>query len=452
MKKLLFVFLLGVFSFSAYSQISVWKPNEKEAGKKPPIYDSLYVNFSYFPIEDAYKYLQYVGQRIIFKPLSKKNKENFNFDEFVVAKDTILRGQVLRPFSELDIAQVLKIQPRGRSKAAQEQALKKLQALENAYLKKFNFQTNIYKPVFTTYKQEDKTLGEINARIGSDLTALENKSFLILNVYQETNMKDTISLSRKQKADNEKLLFMLADEKGDTLFWKTYIHQITRQNLFIIQGFYDKQVNFYKNRELVYRHKLPNDYVIWGDRREKNDYEKIIASYPATLTNTFVDINTEQTVTMNDLKLWKCQDVALIENGYGNDLFYILTSDAGNTIKIPVGELSKKGFVCKESYEMEEKVRILKTEELEELRKQEELRQQEFEKNRMKYLTNRYGQRSASLIAEGKVTLGMTKEMCIEAWGETSSIIQSYNRETWIYSYGSSLSFVGNKLVQIINL
>lgn len=451
MKKILFILCSGIYTFSVNAQMSVWKPSNETAYQKPPVYDSLYVNFQSFPREDAHKYLQYIGQRIYFKPLAEKAKKDFSFEDFILARDTVLRGEILKPYAQTDIAQALNMAVKDKSKSVQKQVQKQLQEKEVEYLKQFNFPTNVYKPVFTTYKQVNAS-GKIYARIGSDLAALENKSFIILNVYQGTSTKDTVALSKKQTMDNEKLLFMLADEKGDTLFWKTYIRQITSPNQFVIQGYYDKQVKFFKNQDLVYRKKIPNYYLIYGDRKDKNDYEKLIVSHPTFLNKTYTDINTKKELAMTDLESWKCQDVVLVEDEHTNNLYYILTSAAGSTIKIPVGELARNGFVCKQSYEKEEKMRKLKAEELEELRRQETLRFQEFQKNRMKYLVNKFGQSNASLISEGKVALGMTKEMCIEAWGETNSIVQSYRGEMWVYSYGSSLTFVGNKLVQIINL
>lgn len=82
-------------------------------------------------------------------------------------------------------------------------------------------------------------------------------------------------------------------------------------------------------------------------------------------------------------------------------------------------------------------------------RKKEE---EKWYQERKTELTKKYGKAKASLIIEGYVEIGMTKEMCIDAWGyplDSSSIIkQTGNGEMWIYD-GSILYFEGNKLTMI---
>jgi len=66
-------------------------------------------------------------------------------------------------------------------------------------------------------------------------------------------------------------------------------------------------------------------------------------------------------------------------------------------------------------------------------------------------LKSKYGEKNAELIANGKVRLGMTKAMCLEAWGEPHRKIQSnehgVNIELWEYTRTEWLKFSGGKLV-----
>ncbi len=66
-----------------------------------------------------------------------------------------------------------------------------------------------------------------------------------------------------------------------------------------------------------------------------------------------------------------------------------------------------------------------------------------------------YGEKYGNAIIEGKVMLGMSQQMCQEAWGRP---IDKYNtftpttsKSTWLYNYKTFLHFVDGKLVKIEN-
>lgn len=69
-------------------------------------------------------------------------------------------------------------------------------------------------------------------------------------------------------------------------------------------------------------------------------------------------------------------------------------------------------------------------------------------------LTKRFGAENTKLILEGKVKLGMTKEMCRESWGNPYDINRSVGswgtHEQWVYG-DSYLYFEGNTLTSIQN-
>ena len=71
-----------------------------------------------------------------------------------------------------------------------------------------------------------------------------------------------------------------------------------------------------------------------------------------------------------------------------------------------------------------------------------------------KELARKYGQGNANLIVQGKVSVGFTGQMYIEAWGEPEDInttTGSYGKhEQWVYSVGY-LYFENGKLVTIQN-
>lgn len=65
----------------------------------------------------------------------------------------------------------------------------------------------------------------------------------------------------------------------------------------------------------------------------------------------------------------------------------------------------------------------------------------------------KYGQQLGTLIAEGKVTLGMSREMCTLAWGEpfrnNRTIVAGTVHEQWVYGWHNYLYFENGKLVAI---
>lgn len=79
----------------------------------------------------------------------------------------------------------------------------------------------------------------------------------------------------------------------------------------------------------------------------------------------------------------------------------------------------------------------------------------QYKQERLKNLTSKYGTEMASVIAEHKVKIGMTQEMCREAWGtpyETyTTTTAAGSTQIWIYGYKTRLYFVNNRLNIIQN-
>lgn len=73
---------------------------------------------------------------------------------------------------------------------------------------------------------------------------------------------------------------------------------------------------------------------------------------------------------------------------------------------------------------------------------------------REKEMIKKYGRRNGRIIAQGKVAIGFTKQMCVDAWGEPKSINKTTNRygvhEQWVYD-GGYLYFDNGKLTTIQN-
>lgn len=79
----------------------------------------------------------------------------------------------------------------------------------------------------------------------------------------------------------------------------------------------------------------------------------------------------------------------------------------------------------------------------------------QYTQERLKNLTSKYGAEMASVIAEHKVKIGMTQEMCREAWGtpyETyTTTTAAGSTQIWRYGYKTRLYFVNDRLNIIQN-
>lgn len=110
--------------------------------------------------------------------------------------------------------------------------------------------------------------------------------------------------------------------------------------------------------------------------------------------------------------------------------------DTGNTIL-------NRERVDKKQEEME---RIANQKRIE----QEKIKQKEEFKQRM---TSKYGAEMASLICDKRITIGMSQEMCRDAWGRPMNTYRTTTKygqsEVWCYNYKTRIYFYNGKVVQI---
>lgn len=88
-------------------------------------------------------------------------------------------------------------------------------------------------------------------------------------------------------------------------------------------------------------------------------------------------------------------------------------------------------------------------------RAEDEARYEREEQEYRASLVATYGEEYGNLIADRKVAIGMTEEMCRKAWGRPHD---KYNTTTkwgvssvWVYNYKTSLYFYDGELKQIDN-
>lgn len=180
-----------------------------------------------------------------------------------------------------------------------------------------------------------------------------------------------------------------------------------------------------------------------------------------------IDISTNKKINVKSLSKWTCE-VNLLKQSQvypnGNDeykLFYILRNELNETIVKDIPSQRNYGlrFILEDEYIALEKEKQLKKDELLAKKKKEE--QQRIEKERIvkqkhyQYCINKFGQLNGNIIAQGKVKIGMSKEMCKVAWGKPFDIYKTTTKygisETWYYSWKYSLQFEDGLLAIIEN-
>ena len=103
---------------------------------------------------------------------------------------------------------------------------------------------------------------------------------------------------------------------------------------------------------------------------------------------------------------------------------------------------------------IEEEKRHKLAQEIEEYyRLKREKAKKEEEERRRKELIAKYGEVDGNHVADQKVAIGMTKEMCEDAWGKRhetyTTIREGVTTDLWVYDYKTNLYFVNGKLTQI---
>lgn len=135
---------------------------------------------------------------------------------------------------------------------------------------------------------------------------------------------------------------------------------------------------------------------------------------------------------------------------------------AENTIKDIVYLLNEAELLAAQKQAQAEAERKRIEAERAKLRAEEEARHQKWLKEEAERkaqwqaeMIREYGEKYGNAIIEGKVMLGMSQQMCQEAWGRP---IDKYNTFTpttsksrWLYNYKTFLHFVDGKLVKIEN-
>ena len=251
-------------------------------------------------------------------------------------------------------------------------------------------------------------------------------------------------------------VFRLRSEEGETLYWYAHTGK-DKTNLrdeyypVVVEGLIEKYRAAYVGREFFLTKRKPEapGYVsgYFGLQAKTMQGEENRLNFGTEL---------------------KCLDLRLIGDGTGYAVpsFVFERKEDSVRIYIPLCRyptpFGVEGYTLGSDRAFMEELIFTPSEEVyaqraEEARKREEarLQQEKEQKERKAALYRKYGKATAELILEGKVRIGMTREMCREAWGSPEDINTMSGswgvHEQWVYGTNSYLYFENGTLASIQN-
>lgn len=222
----------------------------------------------------------------------------------------------------------------------------------------------------------------------------------------------------------------------------------------VCHGYFEKIKSLFLGKELVYIHN-DQDY----------DLDEAYTRY------RFMDYNTKRNLTVKIPcnSIWKCTDVLVIDKDdkvlwgfpdYENRVILNIENEKYGKYYIFASELIERKidvkadeyFMSIEDFHQYQAVQN----QLRTIAKAKAAKAAEEAEKRAKehreYIIAKYGESNGSLILQGKVVIGMTKEQCIEALGNPNRINRTTTVSTiyeqWVYS-NKYLYFENGKLVTI---
>ncbi len=425
-----FIFLF--FHNISISQVTIKKitPRLDTAISRPPIYDSLQ-NFS--SQENFINYQKYIGLQLYLPPFSNPAEDGFTF------RRVILFSEKVNSFTIPG---------------------------ENRIVT-----SHIYKPYPKPY-----SLGRNNSRLFcSDQDSITDSYYTIVDVLDpeselgtriQTQISDELkSLMWSSDLGFREPILMLKNELHDTL----YYGGITTFNN-------DYDISGYSN------HLDPFILVSYFTKmKELNEGKKFILFNKGCC---MIDLYSKKQVCPPDETIWRCKEVTLVKKNDLADLYlceidsfycivHILESETGETVVTSLldrGEYKRKnGYVVSKKYEIGEPSYLLfwsyekylqeqkeKNETKENLlakKRKEDLVMRQTIEEKEKLIIQKYGQEFGSLINEGKVGIGMSKEMCEASWGKPYdkfvTVTKTSTLENWYYSWKKSLTFKDGLLERV---
>ena len=219
-------------------------------------------------------------------------------------------------------------------------------------------------------------------------------------------------------------------------------------DIFYKSGDFIKSYNFYKSGDII-RDELTNEEFKLQDSvftvkdvivKNEGVYVVMEGSRTGSFGYYISEIKTEKLYPYSKPEL-----CAYSRKEKGSHLVY------GNIITMEY----RKKIEAKEVAERQKNEALRQRDEQELLtKKQEYLRSvAEREKKHKQDIINKYGSETGNLINNGRIAIGMTKDMCREAWGRPMNSYRTRTsnkqQEIWHYNYKTRVYFLNGKIVRI---
>ena len=143
-----------------------------------------------------------------------------------------------------------------------------------------------------------------------------------------------------------------------------------------------------------------------------------------------------------------CPNLKLETNSYYEKFNAIRENDYKKIWQLVTDSINIINKEVKQKKLIEEKQRLS-------YQKERELKEIQRKENFRNSMITKYGLEKGQLIGNKRIAIGMTKEMCKDAWGHPMNIyrttIKYGQSEVWCYNYKTRVYFFNNKVVQIDN-
>lgn len=422
-KHFLLVFFILCGFFLANAQITILDEDVQEKiVPKPEPFDSL---SNIVNQKNPINFKKYIGYKLYCLPISNKyiqSKSSYTSTRYITDDITFLTYKSPRKFVKKHVPFEQTNDARFFKNIGEDIYERMKREYEEEYIKN----TFIYKAT------EDKA-----GNIHTPYDSIQNTYFTILNIELTENGHDFIALDDWDREDSYKLRITLKNEtSGEELYCTGRYYNRVLESFFFLVPYFEKMQNMYKGQNVV----------------------------STTNIDNLVDIKTGQSVNIRPEEIWQCYDVTFL---HSKDYllvhpFFLLERD-GVKVKISFKDFTEKcfgifseaqRFILEQDYNNIIAERIHSAEEKQRIEKERLYLEEQNRKEHNKKIIDKYGNWYGKLICEGQVCLNMTKEMCIEAWGEpnyiNTTIIKGLVHEQWVY-WGSYLYFDNGILTSIQN-
>ncbi|HXD93980.1 MAG TPA: hypothetical protein VNX01_12265 [Bacteroidia bacterium] len=282
---------------------------------------------------------------------------------------------------------------------------------------------NVYKPLIINNSKPS-----IYELYVTDYDYLSGKLFEIIDLIDNTN-------NLKYRGTNENgVFFKLRNTENNEIIYYVLFKEgkdFVSTGPWICMGYYEKFKQFYKNKTYIVQKNLTDLY----------------------------EINTGKLVSCNVNEVVTCSDVTLLDLKTKNlaALCIIFQKSSSDEIAVssqwgPLKAGEVFNFAEKGSFKrLDAVINDYKKAEQEQTQQiKQEIAIEQAQQNETNALIKKYGKNFGTKIARGEVEIGMTKNMCREAWGEPERKLETKvangTTEKWFYPQARFLYFVGDKL------